>query len=152
MVMTLLRLLKLSSIWAVGTKYSTCSSKYAVNILLSIANVYKTVIDKNDFGIEHCDLSDIYMVCTAIYARMECEGKAIEYITLPFIIEKHMIMCERKTLSGYSSEILSSIQYVGKQLPMFTMAESKVFFDKFPDKIKRTLSEKEKYAKYFHYN
>ena len=152
MVMTLLRLLKLSSIWAVGTKYSTRSSEYAVNILLSIANVYKAVIDKNDFGIEHCDLSDIYMVCAAIYARMECEDKALEYIDLAVYHKEAYDHVRTQDLSGYLSELLSSVQYVGKQLPMFTMIESKVFFDKFPDKIKRTLSENEKYAKYFHYN
>ncbi|MBQ7336164.1 MAG: helix-turn-helix transcriptional regulator [Clostridia bacterium] len=148
LIIGLLRMLKWAAIWAIGTKYSVRSSEYAIHILLSIANVYKNIIDDHNYGIEHCDLSDIYAVCAVIYARMERLEDLYKYVDLAIYHREAYDKVRAQKAFEYSSELFSSVHYSGEELPEFTMSSLQDMFQKLPDTIKQKLKQEQKYRKY----
>ncbi len=140
-----LRYLKFNAILAIGNKTSFRSSQKGVDILISIINVYKTVIDDGNLGVMHSDISDLYIGCTNIADRMGAIAKAKEFFDLAFYHKSEYDKLKSKHSFKYTSALFDGIEFPCNILPENTMGPLKALCAKFSDDLKNAVKNDERY-------
>ena len=140
-----LRYLKVNAIWTIGNDKEIRSSQKAIDLLLSIVNVYNTVIDDGRFGVMHSDLSDLYASCSVIADRMNDRRKAKEFFALAYFHKSEYDNIRRSKTYKYSSWLFADIEFPCNVLPENTMGMLKAFCAKFSDELKQDIKNDSEY-------
>ena len=140
-----LRYLKVNAIWTIGNDKEIRSSQKAIDLLLSIVNVYNTVIDDGRFGVMHTDLSDLYASCSVIADRMKDRKKAKDYFALAYFHKTEYDNIRRSKTYKYSSWLFADIEFPCNILPENTMGMLKAFCAKFSDELKQDINNDPEY-------
>lgn len=140
-----LRYLKWNAIWTIGNDKEIRSSQKAIDLLLSIVNVYNTVIDDGRFGAMHSDLSDLYASCTVIADRMKDTVKAKDFFALAYTHRSEYDKIRRSKTYKYSSWLFADIEFPCNVLPENTMGTLKALCAKISDELKRDINDDPEY-------
>ncbi len=140
-----LRYLKVNFIWAVSNDKNIRSSQKAIDLLLSLVNVYKTVIDDENHGAMHSDISDLYASCACIADRMKDLKKAKEFFGLAYRHKKEYDTLRSLKSFKYTSWLFADIEFPCNILPENTMGLLKALCAKFSDELKQDIKNDSEY-------
>lgn len=142
----ILRYLKMNVIWAIGTKKSLRTSQYGLDVLESVINVYKTVIEDGNMGAMHSDISDLYASCAAVADRMCDIEKAKEYFGLAYFHRQEYDKVRSEKDFRYTSRLFSEVSFSGSVLPEYTMTSLKNQCANLSEELKQLIRNDERYA------